>query len=71
MKLTINRDELLKGLQVANRAVATRSVVPVLSHVLMIAGPEGLQLDATDLEVRISLALDADVESDGGRNRPR
>src|SRR5262245_2307238 len=70
MKLSAPRDDLLSRLQVAGRAVSTRSAVPSLSGVLAEAGEGGLALRATDMEIGFQIELDAKVESPGSALLP-
>ncbi len=57
MKLSTSRDSLLAGLQVVGRAVSTRATLPALSGIKFDLTEEGLILQATDMEVGISIAL--------------
>ncbi|HEY8415352.1 MAG TPA: DNA polymerase III subunit beta [Thermaerobacter sp.] len=65
MRLTIDQNDLQAALQVATRAVATRSTLPALAGVLLIAEPEQLRLIATDLEIAIEALAPARVEEEG------
>ena len=65
MRLTIDQADLHTALQVASRAVATRSTLPALAGVLLIAEPEQLRLIATDLELAIEALAPARVEAEG------
>ena len=53
MKLTIAQPQLLKSLQVVERAVNDRSTLPILSNVLLQTTSNELILTATDLDVGI------------------
>lgn len=65
MKLTCARDELAEKLALVSRAVSTRSAVQVLQGVLVRAEGGRLELAATDMELSLRAALDADVEEEG------
>jgi DNA polymerase III subunit beta len=66
MKLTVPRESFVTALGHAGRAVSSRSTLPSLGGVLFNAGPEGLLLRATDMEMGVSLSLpDAAVEREG------
>lgn len=66
MKFTALRQELLDSLQIASRAVSTRSALPALSGILISASTEGgVSLRATDMELGIECSPAASVESDG------
>jgi len=53
MKFTINRDALLKPLQIVSGAVERRSTLPILSNVLVQVGNDSLRMTGTDLEVEL------------------
>lgn len=61
MKVEVLQEQLLAGLSIVGRAVATRAQLPVLSHVLIEAKSEGLVLSATDLEIGMKIRVAAKV----------
>jgi DNA polymerase-3 subunit beta len=65
MKITVAREELVAKLGVVARAVSTRGTVQVLSGILLRADGDGLTLAATDMELSLRTALEAQVEGDG------
>ena len=65
MKIEVLQEQLIKGLAVIERAVATRAQLPVLSHFLMEAKNEGLVLSATDLEIGVRVLVVAKVIEPG------
>lgn len=65
MKATISRENLLKGLQTVYPAVPSRSTLPILSHLLIEAKKDHLQITATDLELGISTQIPAEVAEEG------
>ena len=65
MQLRAERDPLLDGLQVAARALSTRTTLPSLGGIMLTAGDGRAVARATDSEVAISVALAADVEGEG------
>ena len=65
MKLSVAQDKLARSLAVVGRAVATRSTLPITTHVLLKAGSSSLELSATNLEISISCQIDAEVTSEG------
>jgi DNA polymerase III subunit beta len=66
MKLTIDQLQLLKGLQVVERAVSERSALPILSNVLLEAKENALYLTATDLDVGIKCEVLLSEKADSG-----
>lgn len=70
MNITINRNTFRDALAVAGRAVATRSTLPLLTHILLEAGENGLTLRATDFELGIETTAPAAVETHGALTLP-
>lgn len=70
MKLTITRENLQQGLAAVGASVPTRTTLPVLSNILIEAGPEGVQLSGTDLDIAVSLQVPAEVEEEGAITVP-
>jgi DNA polymerase-3 subunit beta len=65
LKLTTKREELVSKLSIVSRAVSTRAATQALSGVLLSAGEGRVTLSATDLDMGLETALDADVAEDG------
>ncbi len=65
MKLVTTQEELARGLQTAERAVAVRSTVPVLTGVYLEAGQEGLTVRGTNLDMGLQIFISAQVERTG------
>jgi DNA polymerase III subunit beta len=65
MKLTCAKDELAEKLQVAGRGVSTRTTVQILAGILLRAEGGQLSLSATDMEISLRVALEAQVEDEG------
>ena len=65
MKISINRETLLKPLQQVAGVVERRQTLPVLSNVLMRAEGTQLSMTGTDLEVEMQGHMDANVEDSG------
>jgi DNA polymerase III subunit beta len=65
LKLTAKRDELVAKLSIVSRAVSTRAATQALSGILLSASSEGATLAATDGEMGLRTALEADVSSEG------
>src|SRR4029078_3338831 len=66
MKVTCGRDELADKLQLAGRGVATRTQsVQILGGIMLRAAEGQLHLSATDMEISLRVALDAQVEDEG------
>ncbi len=65
MKFKVTQEELSGGLQLVQKAAATRPTIPVLSGILVETGPEGLTLTATDQEIGVKVTIPGMVASDG------
>jgi DNA polymerase-3 subunit beta len=66
VKLSSRQEDLSRGLQVAGRAVAQRSPLPITSNVLFEAEAGKLKLTGTNLEIAITTWVDAEI-ADSGR----
>jgi len=65
MKLSIERDELLRGLGRVQAIVERRGTMPILANVLIEARDDGVTLAATDLEVAVVARHAAKVKTPG------
>jgi DNA polymerase-3 subunit beta len=70
LKLTTKRDELVSKLSVVSRAVSTRGATQALSGILLSADADGVALAATDGEMGLRTALEADVATHGSALLP-
>ena len=70
MKLTITREQLQEGLVAVAASVPAKTTLPVLSNVLLEAGPDGLRLSGTDLDIAVSTSVAASVEEEGAITLP-
>ena len=65
LKLTTKREELVAKLSTVSRAVSTRAATQALSGILLTAGEGGVKLAATDGEMGLREALEAEVSGEG------
>jgi DNA polymerase III subunit beta len=70
MKFSAPHEDLLSRLQLAGRAVSTRSAVPSLGGILVRAESDRVSLRATDMEIGLSLSLEAAVADQGSSLLP-
>lgn len=70
MKLSITKEQLIQGLGAVQNIVSTRTTLPILSNVLLRAEGNRLEFTATDLDVTISSAVEANVEKPGATTLP-
>lgn len=57
MKWTIERDRLLKPLQMLSAPISSRPILPILSHILLEVSNQQLTLISTDLEIEMKTTL--------------
>ena len=70
MKIKITREILLPVLQAANNVVERRQSLPILSNVLFVAGDDGIQITATDMEVELVSRIENNVAERGSAALP-
>lgn len=70
MKFNVNRESLVKALQKVGNAIGNRSTLPVLGNVLLEADANVLKLTTTDLDIRISTTVEAEIEVAGKTTVP-
>ncbi len=70
MHISCVQENLAKGLGIVGRAVATRSTLPVLSHVLIETDQSRLKLAATNREIGITCWVGAMIEQEGSITVP-
>ena len=58
MKFTINKNTLLKKLQLLSKAIPSRSTLPIISSALFTTKGNQLGMRATDLEISINIKCD-------------
>ncbi len=70
MQVTCNRDELREALHIVQRAISSRTTLPILNNVLLEASEGTLVLTATDLEMTMRASLAAQVSEAGCTTAP-
>ncbi len=70
MNLTIAKEQIINGLQAVQNVVSTRTTLPILSNVLIRAEKDRVELTATDLDVTIACAVEANVKKAGSSTVP-
>jgi len=70
MNLTISKEQIIHGLQAVQNVVSTRTTLPILSNVLLEAEGNRLKLTATDLDVTVTCAVEANVKKGGSTTVP-
>ncbi len=70
MKFRISKEALLDGLQKVQHVVSTRTTLPILSNVLLVAKDGRLTFTTTDLDVGITGSVEATIEKEGATTLP-
>jgi len=70
MKITLERNHLLKSLGHVHRVVERRNTYPILANVLIKAADDGVQLRATDLDIEVTEHVPAMVGTKGTTTVP-
>lgn len=70
MKFKCKQGELAKGLGVVEKAVSSKSVVPILSNILMTAKEGKVTFTGTDMEVGIQNSISVEVGDEGSITVP-
>ncbi|MCA1941853.1 MAG: DNA polymerase III subunit beta [Caenispirillum bisanense] len=70
MRLTIERSVLLKSLGHVQSVVERRNTIPILSNVRLDATGDGLKLNATDMDLEIIEAVQAETGQPGATTAP-
>ena len=70
MKVSVLQENLARGIAIVNRAVATRSTLPVLGNILLATEGGRLKLAATNLEIGITHWAGAQVQTEGAITVP-
>ena len=65
MKITLERETLLRPLQAVIGVVERRHALPILGNLLIEAGEDGLTVTATDMEVELVASIETAVEEAG------
>lgn len=70
MKFQINKDFLQKGIQTTQNIITTKSVLPILSNILIETIKNKIKLTTTDLDIGVSVLLDAEIQEQGSITIP-
>jgi len=70
MKVSVLQENLNKGLSIASKVVSSKTNLPILTNILLIAEEGKLKLTATNLETGINVWLPAKKENEGRFTAP-
>lgn len=65
MKILCNKDELSHGLSIVNRAISSRTTMPVLEGIYMETEENAIKLTCTDMTIGIETRIEAKVLEEG------
>ena len=65
MEVVLDRDQLLRGLQMVQNIVEPRQTLPILANVLLEAEGDTMRITATDLEVGARVSMPAKIGGKG------
>ncbi|HHV64006.1 MAG TPA: DNA polymerase III subunit beta [Peptococcaceae bacterium] len=65
MIILCTKEDLLSGVNTVQRAVSTKSTLPILQGIKLSATKEGLWFEATDLELGIRILLPVNIQEEG------
>lgn len=64
MKIICSKENLMEGINIVQKAVSTKTTLPILEGILLDAG-ESLKMTGNDLEIGIECLVEADVKRPG------
>jgi len=70
MKLSVTRDSLHSGMGAVSATIPTKTTLPVLSNILLVAKDGKLTLSGTDLDISVSVSIEAEIEKEGSVTVP-
>ena len=65
MKIIVDKEKLVQGIQVVQNIVNQKSNLPILSYLLLEANNNSIHLTTTDLDVGITHQISAQIEESG------
>jgi DNA polymerase-3 subunit beta len=65
MKLTVDKQQLVKGIQIVQNVISQKSNLPILSYLLLETHDKNIYLTTTDLDIGITHEVQAKIEESG------
>jgi len=65
MRITCTKTDLVKGVNTVMKAVSTKTTLPILECILLVAEADSFKLISNDLEVGIESTVDATIKQNG------
>ncbi len=69
MKLTLNRTEFMQELQTVQRAISTKTTIPILTGVKLSLSEKGLTMTGSNADISIETFLSVENEKAQMQNR--
>ena len=70
MKIKLNKDQLLTGIQIVQNIVSAKATLPILSNILLESKNNVLKLNTTDLDIGICCELPVNIYEEGAITIP-
>ncbi|MDD5138321.1 MAG: DNA polymerase III subunit beta [Candidatus Omnitrophota bacterium] len=70
MKIRVDKTELQKGIQAVGNVITPKNVLPILSNILFETQKNKVRLTTTDLDMGVSIILDAEILEPGAITIP-
>ncbi|MCM8795601.1 MAG: DNA polymerase III subunit beta [Candidatus Omnitrophica bacterium] len=70
MKIKINKDVLIEGIQKVQGVITSKTTLPILSNVLIETQQDNLRLISTDLDLGITCVIPAEIQEPGAITVP-
>lgn len=70
MKLKVEKEVLMNGIQTVQNVITSKAALPILSNILIEANQGNLRLTATDLDIGISCVIPVDTQEQGAITIP-
>ena len=70
MRISVEKEDLVKGIQTVQNAVSVRGSLPILANILLETKDNQLCLTATDLDIAISCFVPAEIQEKGAITVP-
>src|SRR5574344_1015551 len=70
MKVKIDKETLLQGIQIVQNVVSTKATLPILSNMLVETRNNTIRLNTTDLDIGVSCELPVETVEEGAITIP-
>ncbi len=70
MKITVDKQDILGGIQTVYNIITSKSSLPILSNILIETYKSNLKLTATDLDIGITCVIPVDIQEQGAITVP-